>query len=176
MMTTQTLTSTIGRRAPRWGGVLVLGAAFALASVGLARAAVADHQPLVALAATPAGDDQTEQAQLDDARARWRRQRAIEYRFRIQRICFCADARDPVIIRVRRGTPRNPPAAFRDVGTARRMFSFIQAAIDGKGAIAADYAPKTGFPTRIDSGPLPPIPDAGLGYRIDHLRIVRAAG
>jgi len=69
------------------------------------------------------------QRKLDGARRRWRRAGIHNYRFELERSCFCVQ-RGSVVLFVRDDRPVDAPATLRDVATVRRLHRTVQGAID----------------------------------------------
>jgi hypothetical protein len=73
------------------------------------------------------------QQQLDGARQRWQTAQIHDYRFTVERLCFCPPpARGPVTIVVRNDTPLAPPAEFDQVATIPKLHAVVQQAINDR--------------------------------------------
>jgi Family of unknown function (DUF6174) len=103
--------------------VLLLSAA---ASTAMAQAPSGAVDPAIA--------DGTAQQRLDAAKQRWQAAGIEDYRFTVERQCFCVPSfRGPVAIVVRGGVPdAATPAAFQDVATVPRLHAIVQQAIDDR--------------------------------------------
>jgi hypothetical protein len=75
--------------------------------------------------------DGSAQRRLDAARRRWRRADIHNYRFAIERSCFCLP-RGLMVLFVRGDRPVNAPPSFRSVATVRRLQRTVQRAIDAE--------------------------------------------
>src|SRR4051794_12360986 len=113
----------------------------------------------------------TPAALLADARATWRRQHALDYRYRISRSCFCA-VRGPVTIRVRHGKAVGTPRYFRNVDSAGKLFRIVERGLAGDGTMRVHYG-KTGLPHDITADPVPMAADDEFAYVIRRVRITR---
>ena len=107
------------------------------------------------------------QRKLDAARRHWRRARIPDYRFELERICFCAQ-RGAVVLVVRLGRPVDPPAALRDVATIRRLHREIQRAIDRKAADLSVRYDRRGVPRSIRIDDQRMLADDEVSYRVLH--------
>ena len=118
--------------------------------------------------ALPAATDP--QAALDAARARWRGAAIADYRFHVQRSCFCPEPyRRRYVIRVRDGRPVGAPQEVRADATVPRLFRVVQAQIDGEGTVAVTYG-ATGLPRRVSADPIPAAVDDEFTLRAGGLR------
>jgi Family of unknown function (DUF6174) len=115
------------------------------------------------------------QRKLDTARRHWRRARIPDYRFELERLCFCAQ-RGPVVLFVRHGRPVDPPAALRSVATVRRLHRVVQRAIDHEVAGLSVRYGRRGVPRSIGIDGHRMTADDEVSYRVEHFwRGLRAA-
>ena len=109
--------------------------------------------------------DGSAQRKLDRARRRWRRAGIHNYRFQIERLCFCAE-RGPVVLFVRNGRPVAAPATLRDVATVRRLHRRVQRAIDGKVPALSVRYDRRGIPRDIAIDNIERAVDDEITYRV----------
>jgi hypothetical protein len=119
----------------------------------------------------PSITDGSAQARLDAARARWAAHGYDDYRFTVQRLCFCGPSDiKPRRITVRDGRPRRPPRFVRDIATVKRLFAAIQRAITAKvHTLDARYG-ATGMPRHVFINPLQGLADEEETYEARRLR------
>lgn len=102
---------------------------------------------------------------LREARGTWRRRRLRNYRYRIERACFCSPQfRGPVRITVREGRPRRTPKPFRDVDTVRELFVTVEELISAH-ELSARYDAR-GVPRRIEADPVEGLADEEVAYLV----------
>lgn len=103
-----------------------------------------------------AADDYIEsgkaQQELDAAKDRWATGGLVNYRFTVQRGCFCpSEYTQPYTVHVRNGQPVDPPQQTSGHNTVPKLFGLVQSAIDNRNdGLSVSYA-ESGMPTRIDS-------------------------
>jgi len=114
----------------------------------------------------PAIVDGSAQRALDAARRRWRRAGIHNYRFEIERSCFCP-LRRPVVIFVRDDRPVRPPADFRSLATVRRLHRRVQGAIDDHVSDLSVRYDRHGMPRRIAIDGRAYIADDEVTYTVD---------
>ena len=104
----------------------------------------------------PLGPD----ADLDDARARWRSEGYTSYRFTLRLRCFCVrEALQPMTVVVRDGRvasvtgtdPATPVPPWPDWFplTVDALFDTVEEAQRNAAAVEVNYHPDLGYPTRI---------------------------
>ena len=96
----------------------------------------------------PSIRDGSAQRALDRARKRWRRADIHNYRFALERSCFCRPSNTPVLF-VRNDRPVNATADNRSVATVRRLHRRVQSAIDDKVAELDVRYDRRGIPREI---------------------------
>ena len=96
----------------------------------------------------PSIRDGSAQRALDRARKRWRRADIHNYRFSLDRACFCPPTDTPVLF-VRNDRPVNATADTRLVATVRRLQRRVQAAIDDEVAGLDVRYDRRGIPREI---------------------------
>ncbi|MBN1529795.1 MAG: hypothetical protein JW895_12085 [Thermoleophilaceae bacterium] len=106
------------------------------------------------------------------ARRHWREQRARDYSYVVHRSCFCLGA-GPARIRVVNRRPRDTPATFENVDTARELFAWARRALRSEGEHRVVYRPRLGLPKLIDADPIAGAVDDEYSYRVTGLRITR---
>ena len=117
----------------------------------------------------------TQHAALAQARARWRSHRLRSYRFRLRVSCFCPNAGDPHVIRVRNGRPHGANATERLVDTVPEMFRRIAGALDDPkaGNVSVTYDPVLGYPRSASVDQIKAAADDELSWSADHLKPLR---
>ncbi|MET0553763.1 MAG: DUF6174 domain-containing protein [Vicinamibacteria bacterium] len=102
----------------------------------------------------PSGRHAGEQARLDQARAQWRAQAIVDYRFVFSRGCFCVtEYREPVTVTVRGRTIESVvsvaggvPRETDGYATVEGLFDLVQNAIDEDAdGIRTEYDPARGY-------------------------------
>ncbi len=110
------------------------------------------------------------QAALDAAKMRWAETGPADYRFHVQRSCFCPPPyTDRYVVRVRDGKAVRAPKVIRALSTVPKLFRLIQEQIDGDGTIEVRYG-KTGLPRSIAADPIPMAADDEFGVKAGGLR------
>lgn len=142
-------------------GLSVLALAFLMAAPAAGQAPRDEPDPSIA--------NGSAQRKLDAARRQWRRARIPDYRFELERSCFCA-GRGPVVLVVRRGRPVDPPAALRDVATIRRLHREVQRAIDREAADLSVRYDRRGLPRSIRIDDVRGLADDEVSYRVLRFR------
>jgi Family of unknown function (DUF6174) len=115
--------------------------------------------------------DGTEQRRLDAARDRWRAGGVRNYRFQVRLTCFCLPkVREPAVIVVRRGRPRQAPARLRRVATVPRLLRVVQRAVDDRvDGLSVRYG-RHGVPRSISIDPSRGVADEETAYTVDFFR------
>ena len=109
--------------------------------------------------------DGSAQRKLDQARRRWRRAGIHNYRFELNRICFCVPG-GPVVVFVRNDRPVNAPATLRDVATVRRLHRRVQRAIDSNVPHLSVRYDRRGVPRGISIDNIERAIDDEVAYRV----------
>jgi Family of unknown function (DUF6174) len=130
----------------------------------------------------PTDDLDRERERLEQARAQWRSQGIVDYRYTFRRSCFCGpDVREPaqVVVRggqivsvqsVASGAPLDPALYY----TVEGLFDLLEDAIDQEAArLSATYDSGLGYPTSgyIDRNEM--IADEELGFQSSDLERMR---
>lgn len=112
--------------------------------------------------ALPAAADP--QPALDAAKARWAQQGLQDYRFAVQRSCFCPSTYTRRYrIDVVGGKAFDAPRWVDDIDTVPKLFAVVQRQIDGDGELSVTYDDATGMPTSIGADPIPEAVDDEFG-------------
>jgi Family of unknown function (DUF6174) len=114
----------------------------------------------------PAITDGRAQHALDAARRRWRRARIHNYRFTLDRICFCPVG-EPVVMFVRDDRPVSPPSEFRRLATVRRLQRAVQHAIDARVHALSVHYDARGIPRRLAIDGHGAVADDEVTYSVD---------
>lgn len=130
----------------------------------------------------PSDDLERERERLEQARAQWRAQGPLDYRYTFRRSCFCAPmVREPAVVTVRRGqiasvqsvadgAPLDPALYY----TIEGLFELLEDAIDQEAdQLSASYDSGLGYPTSgyIDRNFM--IADEELGFQASELQAQR---
>jgi hypothetical protein len=118
------------------------------------------------------GGGGSEQDALREARQHWREQRARDYTYVVVRTCFCPSG-EPIRIRVVDRRPRDTPATYDGVDTAKELFQVAGRAIRSEGSHTVRYRPRLGLPRLISADPIVNAVDDEFSHRITKLRITR---
>jgi hypothetical protein len=113
----------------------------------------------------PAIVDGSAQRRLDAARRRWRRADIHNYRFAIERSCFCVQ-RGLMVLFVRGDRPISPPSTFRSVATVRRLQRAVQRAIDAEVHDLSVRYDRRGVPRSIGIDRFGRAADDEVAYRV----------
>jgi Family of unknown function (DUF6174) len=151
--------------------VLALAAASALGLVTAGCGLTGPSEPL-----------DRERERLNQARAQWRSQGILDYRYTFHRVCFCAPASlEPVVVtvgggavvevdRVTDGAQLDPSFYY----TVEGLFGLLEEAIDGDAAeLRVEYDAALGYPRSafIDRSAM--IADEELGFEASNLQRLR---
>lgn len=110
------------------------------------------------------------QVALDAARGRWKDAAIADYRFHVQRSCYCpAPYTRRYRIRVKAGKAVDAPQAIRSFATVTKLFAVVQESIDGDGTVEVEYG-RRGVPLSIGADPLPMAIDDEFSIRAGGLR------
>jgi Family of unknown function (DUF6174) len=115
--------------------------------------------------------DGTEQRRLDAARERWRAHGVRNYRFQVRLTCYCLPkVREPAVIVVRRGRPREAPTHLRRAATVPRLLRIVQRAVDERvSGLSVRYG-RRGIPHSISIDPRRGLADDETAYTVDFFR------
>lgn len=115
------------------------------------------------------------------ARATWDRAAPRDYRYTVERICFCTpDYRGPVTVTVRGGVPVSVTGEgggtaeqFGTMATIPLLFDAIGRELAGTPAeLHAEYDPQRGYPTSFSVDPSRQIADDERGFRVTGFQVL----
>jgi hypothetical protein len=128
----------------------------ALALIVLSVATGTAYAAPAADAPDPSIADGSAATALAAARHLWHAKGYSDYRFVLQRGCFCSpESVQPYTLTVRKRRAVRPPATFAKLATARALFGEIAAGIaNGDHRFGAAYDRRTGFPLFVSRDPI----------------------